>query len=155
MKKTKKQLNCVCDQIRLGTMIKIIGPLFPYWQAKIISFSYALLFKRKTSNFLNLEFVSSKNRTSNLKKILILVHSKPSRSNQVLFPDRNGEFQLYTIFSYQYNPSKAVALVSSSVKVPRLCLIADQTWKNPPSHQKNKHIVDESEMPFCFFLFLF
>ena len=45
-----------------------------------------------------------------------------------------------------------MALVSS-VKVPRLCLIADQTWKNPPSHQKNKHIVDESEMPF-FFLFL-
>ena len=42
----------------------------------------------------------------------------------------------------------------SSVKVPRLCLIADQTWKNPPSHQKNKHIVDESEMPFCFFFFL-
>ena len=85
----------MCDQIRLGTIIKIIGPLFPYWQAKIISFSYALLFKRKTSNFLNLEFVSSKNRTSNLKKILILVHSKPSRSNQVLFPDRNGEFSLY------------------------------------------------------------
>ena len=47
-----------------------------------------------------------------------------------------------------------MALVSSSVKVPRLCLIADQTWKNPPSHQKNKHIVDESEMPFCFFFFL-
>ena len=59
---------CLCDQVRLGTIIKIIGPLFPYWQAKIISFSYALLFKRKTSNFLNLEFVSSKTELQTLKK---------------------------------------------------------------------------------------
>ena len=108
----------MCDQIRLGTIIKIIGPLFPYWQAKIISFSYALLFKRKTSNFLNLEFVSSKNRTSNLKKILILVHSKPSRSNQVLFPDRNGEFSLYyTILLLVPKQSCGTSIISESSQV--------------------------------------